>query len=162
MPALRILLAPLAAAAVIAATAASAAADGPGHIVLAGNRAAVATSGHPGTPVRVRLYSPASSREDWDFSQSANEFGAGEFFWAPGGMQTDDYLAVTAHGARLVSGAPAGTVFDPVAVGPYTVLAIPIPDAGPSRNVLTDEHGRLVIAAEPASGPDPDQEWATG
>jgi|SRR5450631_2241598 hypothetical protein len=86
--------------------------------------------------------------------------GAGTFFYAPGGKQTNDYLAVTARGAHLVSGANHGTIFDPVAAGKYTVLAIPIPNKGPSKNVLTDSHGRLVIAAEGRHGPSSDQKWS--
>jgi hypothetical protein len=59
-----------------------------------------------------------------------------------------------------VSGANHGTIFDPVAAGKYTVLAIPIPNKGPSKNVLTDSHGRLVIAAEGRHGPSSDQKWS--
>ena len=160
----RAVLVSLAALAGVGASAAGASAvEGPGHIVLAGNKVAVSTSGRVGSPVTLARFSLRAKGEDWNFSQFANPFGAGEFFYAPGGKQTNDYLVVTARGATLVAGAPKGTIFDSVTVTvkgvKYTVLAIPLPGKGPSKNVLTDDHGKLVIAAEKHGRPSADQEW---
>ena len=143
-----------------AAMASPALADGPGHIVLKGNTVAVATTGKIGSTVYLARYRASNHAEDWNMNNFANAYGAGTFFYAPGGKQTNDYLAVTARGAHLVSGANHGTIFDPVAAGKYTVLAIPGKNGAPSRTVLTDSHGRLVIAAEGRHGPSSDQKWS--
>ena len=138
--------------------AASASADSPGHILPKNSPEAVYTTGQVGSLVRFGHLHVSQHGEDWDMSNFANAFGAGSFFWAPGGRQTDDYLHVTAAGATLVAGGQNGTIFAPVTDGSYTVLAT-LGSHGPSRNVLTDVSGRLVIAAESASGPSTAQLW---
>ncbi len=123
-----------------------ASADGPGHIVIKSGDA-VYTTGQLGSLVRFGKYRVSNRGEDFNFDQYANEYGAGAFFWAPGGTQTNDYLKVTTSKATLVSGAPNGTIFAPVADGNYTVLAL-LANGKPSKNVLTDVNGMLVIAKE--------------
>ena len=143
-----------------ASTTVAGAAEAPGHIVLAGSKLAACTTGKIGSVVYLGRYRASNHCEDWNGDHFANAYGAGSFFWAPGGKQTNDYLVVTAAGARLHSGAPGSTIFDPVAAGKYTVLAIPGKNGAPSRTVLTDRHGRLVIAAEGRHGPSSDQKWS--
>jgi hypothetical protein len=135
------------------------AAEAPGHIVLKGGKLAVYTSGKIGSPVTLGRYRVTNKGEDWNGDHFANAYGAGSFFWAPGGKQTNDFLKVTTTGATLVTGAPNSTIFAPVASGKYTVLAL-LGSKGPSKDVLTDCHGKLVIAKEGAHGPSGDQLWA--
>lgn len=138
--------------------AAATAAEPPGHIVLAGGKLAVYTSGKAGSPVTLGRYRVTNKGEDWNGDHYANAYGAGSFFWAPGGKQTNEYLKVTTIRATLVTSASNGTIFAPVASGTHTVLAL-LGSVGPSKNVLTDCHGKLVIAKEGAHGPSAGQLW---
>lgn len=123
-----------------------ASADGPGHIIIKSGDA-VYTTGQVGSLVRFGKYRVSNHGEDFNMDNFANPYGAGAFFWAPGGTQTNDYLKVTTSKATLVSGAPNATIFDPVKYGNYTVLALNS-SSGPTRNVLSDVNGMLVIAKE--------------
>lgn len=130
----------------------------PGHLVLKGGRVAACTTGRAGTPVTLSRYRPGNRGEEWDGDHFASAYGAGLFYWAPGGSQTSRYLRVTRAGATLVDGAPHGTVFAPVTFGKYTMLTL-LGSHGPTQDVLTDRNGRLVIAREAPWGPAGNQLW---
>jgi len=140
-----------------ASTGTAGAAEAPGHLILHGGPDALYTTGAPGSVVRFGRYRASNHGEDFNADHFANAYGAGAFYWAPGGAQTNDYLKVTTSGATLVSGAPHATIFAPIAHGAYTVFAT-LSGGKPSKNVLTDVGGHAVIAKEGAT-PSSSQLW---
>ena len=135
-------------------------ADGPSHshILPKGSPDAVYTTGHVGSAVGFGRYRVSQHSEDWNMDNYANPWGAGSFYWSPSGKQTNDYLKVTTSGATLVNNR-AGTIFAPVKYGSYSMLAL-LGSNGPSRSVLTDVNGKLMIAPEGAHGPTNAQLWS--
>lgn len=134
-----------------------------GHVLLKGGKLAVeATTGKSGSPVVVAAFSPRNKNEDF---VTDHEMGAaypgGRFGLAfTPGKQTGKELRVTTHGATLTRQGQQATIF--TAGKPYhgyVTLTWLKGGAAYTSYVLTDSHGKLILARVGKHGPTKYQLW---